>query len=304
MTTMAENRETMVQKGLSEWWSEETEYVFQRIERWAAFARGYNRLRSQRWFKNRQTIQESWGVSSDETPPRFHSLKRSKWKSGSEEIKINCCGTFNYQSSGKLDSNCLETYRYDHSIYFKTIGDIRNDKRDQNENQDSASISSEEQVEWDASSLNDSISNKLFSEETNNISDTVAEREDNRRTQNAWPIVDLSKLDLNLIDNRGRDEWLSRPTDEDNRGKDGRQTENNNVIFLDNLKDKVNKEDQEDGSKGQERPNRFHSFRKTKRSSKNLRQSSIISENNVIWPGVLLNYTNNFDVASNPPKDQ
>lgn len=201
-------------------------------------------------------MQESWSASSDEISPQFHALKRSRWKSRPEEIKINCCGTFNYQSNSKLDSNCLETYRYDHSIYFKTIGDIRSDKRDHNQNQDSASVSSEEQVEWDANSLTTSISTKLSSEETN-ISDTAAERKEDKTTkQNAWPIVDLSKLNLNPIDNRGRDKWLSSTADEDNRERDGRQTENNNVIFLDNLKkDKMDKENQEDQRIRRERTN-------------------------------------------------
>lgn len=246
-------------------------------------------------------MQESWNAPSEEIPSQFHSLKRSKWKSRPEEIKINCCGSFNYQSNSKLDSNCLETYRYDHSIYFKTIGDIRNDKGDQDQNQDSDSISSEELVEWDASLLTDPIS-KL--EETNNISDTIAEQEEHRVTQNIWSVMDLSKLDLNLIDNRERNERFFHSADQDNRERDGRQTENNNVIFLDNLEDKMDKEDLENGSKNQEGTNRFRSFRKTKRSSKNLRRSPIVGENNVIWPGVLLNYTNNFDVASNSPKDQ
>lgn len=225
-------------------------------------------------------MQESWNALSDETPPRFHSFKRSRWKSRPEEIKINCCGTFNYQSNSKLDSNCLETYRYDHSIYFKTIGDIRSDKGDQDQNQNSDSINSEE---WDASLLTNPIS-KL--EETNNILDTIAEQEEDRITQNIWPIVDLSKLDLNLIDNRKRDERLSHSTDQDNREKDVRQTENNNIIFLANLEDKMDKEDREDKSKNQERTNKFLSFQKTKRSSKNLQRSPIVDENNVIWPGV------------------
>lgn len=110
-------------------------------------------------------------------------------------------------------------YRYDHSIYFKTIGDIRSDKEDQDQNQDSDSINSEE---WDASLLTNPFS-KL--EETNNILDTIAEQEEDRITQNIWPIVDLSKLDLNLIDNRKRDERLSHSTDQDNREKetDGEQ---------------------------------------------------------------------------------
>lgn len=187
-------------------------------------------------------MQEPWSVSSGEIP-RCHSLKRSRWKSRPEEIKINCCGTFNYQSNNRLDSNCLETYRYDHSIYFKTIGDIRNDKRNQNQNQDSASVSSEEQIEWDASSLIDPVSNQLSSEETKNISNTaeyIIEREEDRTIQNVWPIVDLSKLNLNLIDNRERDKWLSHTVDEDNNcRRDEKQTENNNMIFLDNLRDRI-----------------------------------------------------------------
>lgn len=187
-------------------------------------------------------MQESWSISSGEIP-QCQFLKRSRWKSRPEEIKINCCGTFNYQSNNRLDSNCLETYRYDHSIYFKTIGDIRSDKRNQNQNQDSASVSSEEQIEWDASSLIDPVSNKLSSEETKNISNTaeyIAEREKDRTIQNVWPIVDLSKLNLNLTDNRERDKWLSHSVDEDdNHRRDERQTENNNMIFLDNLRDRV-----------------------------------------------------------------
>lgn len=187
-------------------------------------------------------MQESWSVSSGEIP-RCHSLKRSRWKSRPEEIKINCCGTFNYQSNNRLDSNCLETYRYDHSIYFKTIGDIRSDKRNQNQNQDSASVSSEEQIEWDASSLIDPVSNQLSSEETKNISNTaeyIIEREEDRTIQNVWPIVDLSKLNLNLIDNRERDKWLSHTVDEDNNCRRvEKQTENNNMIFLDNLRDRI-----------------------------------------------------------------
>ncbi|XP_067211223.1 uncharacterized protein [Linepithema humile] len=306
MVTVAEDRETVVQKGLSEWWSEETEYVFQRIERWAAFARGYYRLRSQRWSKNQQATQESSGETA--CTPQFYSLKRSRRKSGPEETKINCCGTFNYQSNSKLDSNCLETYRYDHSIYFKTIGDIRSDKRDfRDQDEEKVSISSEELVEWDVSSLTDLITDKLVSKETCNnnrlnnlnIADTViVEQEENRMTQNAWPIVDLSKLDLNLTNSRARDERLSHLVDQDNYGKDERQLENNNI---DSLKmDKIDNENQEDESKGHERMKRFRSVRKTKRSSRNVRRPPIVGENNVVWPGILLNYTNNFDVAGNP----
>lgn len=214
---------------------------------------------------------------------RFYSLKRSKSKSHPEETKINCCGTFNYQSNSKLESNCLETYRYDHSIYFKTIGDIRSDKRDIIRDQDRVSISSEELVEWDVSSLNDLIADKLISKETLNnnklnISNTVAEQEENRTMQNAWPIVDLSKLDLNLMDNRKREERL--PLDRNNHGRDEQESNNN-------PNDEANKDDGENKSKNCETMKKFPSFRKTRRSF--TRRSSIVDENNVVRSEVLLN---------------
>lgn len=134
---MSVNRRMIVQKGLSEWWSEETEYMCQMIERWAAFARGYNRLPSHKWFKNGRTVQEyqdSSGLTKSSVKgmsrqPRFCSVEQSRRESLSEEkSRINCCSTSNYQSNSKIDSSCLDTYRYDHSIYFKTIGDIRSGK--------------------------------------------------------------------------------------------------------------------------------------------------------------------------------
>ncbi|KAL6429536.1 hypothetical protein ACFW04_007467 [Cataglyphis niger] len=279
---MTEGKERMVQKGLSEWWSEETEYVFQRIERWATFVRGYNRLRSQRWSKEIPQITSN--ASFNEATPQFYSLKRSRWRSHPEEIKINCCGTFNYQSNNELESNCLETYRYDHSIYFKTIGDIRSDKRGviRDLDQDRVSISSEELVEWDANSL---IANKSISEETCNnnhpdepsILDTVDEQEKNGAMQNAWPIIDLSKLDLNLMDNRKRDEQLSYLVDRhNNHERDEKQCENNNMNSL----DKADEEDWENELRNYERMKKFPSFRKTRQSF--ARKSPIIDENNVV----------------------
>ncbi|KAH0944649.1 hypothetical protein HN011_008937 [Eciton burchellii] len=62
----------------------------------------------------------------------FCNLYKQKWSS--EETKINllssCTTVFNYHSNSKLDNNCLEIFRYDHSIYFKTIGEMRNNKND------------------------------------------------------------------------------------------------------------------------------------------------------------------------------
>lgn len=150
-------------------------------------------------------------------------------------------------------------------------------------------------MEWDASSLVDlMIANKPISEETCNnnrpdepsVSDTVAEQEKNGAMQNAWPIIDLSKLNLNLMNNRKRDKQLPYLVD-----RDEKQHENNNM----NNPDKADKEDWENESKNYERMKKFPSFRKTERSS--ARKSPIIGESNVVWPGVLLNYNNNFDVA-------
>lgn len=240
--------------------------MLQRIERWAAFARGYNRLRSQRWSKDRQQTQEhrqdsSWNVltrkpSVNETTctPQFYNLERSRRKAQPEETKINCCGTFNYQSNSELDSNCLETYRYDHSIYFKTIGDIRNDRRDV-ENCDRVSISSEELVEWDASSLTDLLADKPIAEEAYNnnhldnstVPEIVLEAKTIRATQNAWPIVDLTKLNLNLTDTSR----LPRSINQNDRRRYEEQQENNNVETpkAEHTDSKTwrNKEDRKDG---------------------------------------------------------
>lgn len=233
---MTEEMGASLHRGLSEWWSEETEYILQRIERWAALARGYNRLRSQRLSRGRLTMQEEqeprWSISSNkiviEDPnwsPRFHNLRRShRRKSRSDEnCRINCCGTFNYQSSCNLDSNCLENYRYDHSIYFKTIGDIKSSKRD------GASLSDEEnektfgdeRVEWQAKSpieLFDEYCKNDDSEEDhndyNNSDDCTAVRirvndlsidetsssdqYSDRGNENVWSIVDFDKLSLDV----------------------------------------------------------------------------------------------------------
>ncbi|XP_011493888.1 PREDICTED: uncharacterized protein LOC105359106, partial [Ceratosolen solmsi marchali] len=90
-------------RNLSLWWTEETEYVLQRLERWAAYARGYNRLRS--------TKLSPSGRTTTETP--------------SERARLVYC-SLDYKSNGNVDGRCLETYSLDHSIYFKTVGEIRN----------------------------------------------------------------------------------------------------------------------------------------------------------------------------------
>lgn len=146
------------------------------------------------------------------------------------------------------------------------------------------SISSEELVEWDASSLVDMIDNKPISEETcnnnhpdePNVSNTVTEQEKNGTMQNSWPIVDLLKLDLDLMDNRKKDKRLLCLIDQDNLEINEEQRENNN-----SPENKADQEDQENKTENYERMEKFPSFRKTRRLS--MRTSSLVSENNVIW---------------------
>ncbi|KAL2711898.1 hypothetical protein V1478_018919 [Vespula squamosa] len=150
-TNFDETNMALFYKGLFEWWNEETEYLFQRIQRWAALTKGYNRLRSERLSKGRLTMHaesgSKWNFSSNKRiflrtkeyfiedsswSPSFYVLKRNQRRSRQEEkIKINrnADSVLRYRTNDNLDSTCLENYRYDNSIYFKTIGEIRNDKK-------------------------------------------------------------------------------------------------------------------------------------------------------------------------------
>ncbi|XP_076650725.1 uncharacterized protein LOC143357910 [Halictus rubicundus] len=332
LAAMTEDVGAMLQKGLTEWWNEETEYVLQRIERWAAYARGYNRLRSQRLSRGRMTMQNGqeprWSISSNKLiiedmswSPRFHTLKKSRRKSRAEETKINCCGTFNYQSNSNLDSNCLETYRYDHSIYFKTIGDIRNSKKDlaeetENEQEDRISVSSEELVEWDVNSVSDFIANQLLEEGLtsqnmkNMFATTTTTVQDHDQVDAiAWTNVDLTKLRLNedatsgdvtVIDEQNNPTVLE--IDE--------ESNNNFPECITFVEDTTLKNQQEhfdhDGEDAVEESRNNHEVksclvtRKTRRASRKMKQSPIMGDNDVIWPSVLLNYTKNVDNISSP----
>ena len=106
------------QKNFTGWWFEETENVFQKIERWTTCVKGYNRLLPEK----ETTLYWTQKLCS--------ILKRPT----NEETKLNCCGGFNYKTNANLDKNCLESYSLDHSIYFKTIGEIRNNNQNQNNN--------------------------------------------------------------------------------------------------------------------------------------------------------------------------
>ncbi|XP_076176017.1 uncharacterized protein LOC143151097 [Ptiloglossa arizonensis] len=326
---MVEDVSAVLQKGLSEWWNEETEYVFQRIERWAAYARGYNRLRSQRLSRGRMTVQGGqdprWSISSNKLiiddfswSPRFHTLKKSRRKSRSEETKINCCGRFNYQSNSNLDSTCLETYRYDHSIYFKTIGDIKNSKKDlsdsNNEQEDRVSISSEELVKWDVNSVSDFIANQLLEDRltSDNIKSIFATtsspvQDANEIDSVTWSNVDLMKLNLNendttvpITDEQNNENNLIMPENEDennnNYTKDMRFMAD---MYLGDQQTQLNYvatgENNMETSQNHDALETFLDFRKTRRSLGSIKQSPIAGDNDVIWSGILFNYTENID---------
>ena len=123
-------------RNLTTWWSEETEHVLQRIERWAAYARGYNRLKSVRLSPGRMTMQDEpearWSINEATRriqvdsgwAPSFRN--NSRRSATAERSRLNRLPT-GYSSNGNLDTNCLESYAMDHSIFFKTIGDLRNE---------------------------------------------------------------------------------------------------------------------------------------------------------------------------------
>ena len=331
---MTEDVSVMIQKGLSEWWSEETEYIFQRIERWAAYARGYNRLRSQRLSRGRMTMQGGqeprWSISSNKLiiddcswSPRFHTLKKSRRKSRPEETKINCCGTFNYQSNSNLDSSCLETYRYDHSIYFKTIGDIKNGKKNgddtKNEQEDRISISSEELVEWDVSTMSDFIANQLLENTFTNMDDENVfdstgnsdHADANRLDTVTWFNVDLSKLDLNEEDITvtvagAQDNENNSIISENEEETNNNYTRSRESIANANLRNQTqldcvveDENNAEETRSPEEGIKKFLDNRRT-RSYRTVKESPIVGDNEVIWPSVLLNYTRNIDTSNSP----
>ena len=330
---MTEDVGAMLQKGLSEWWTEETEYVFQRIERWAAYARGYNRLRSQRLSRGRMTMQGGqeprWSISANKLiiddsswSPRFHTLKKSRRKSRPEETKINCCGTFNYQSNSNLDSTCLETYRYDHSIYFKTIGDLKNNKKDtadtKNEQEDRISISSEELVEWDVNSVSDFIANQLLEDglTSDNIKNIFASSESSVQDVDVIDCVTWSNLDLTKL-NINENDTTDVITDEQNNESDlsvpqGEVENNNNYIRDEEFVVHENFKNQAqpgyvstDGNVIEESDNYdgIHRFLDTERSRRPLesaKQPQILGDNDVIWPSDLFNYTKDIDPSTSP----
>lgn len=262
-----------------------------------------------------------WSISSNKLviddsswSPRFHTLKKSRRKSRPEETKINCCGTFNYQSSSNLDSSCLESYRYDHSIYFKTIGDIKNGKKETSKGveEDRVSISSEELVEWDVETVSDFIANQLLEDRYtgNNDENVFDSSESPSQSENVdsvtWYNVDLSKLELNgneVSNEESNDESLTTCGNVEERNNNYIQSEEpvvdltNRVVEDENNAEKTEDDEEESEEQGIKR---FLECRRTKRAYRTVKQLPIVGENEVLWPSVLLNYTKNIDPSNSP----
>ncbi|XP_033228398.1 uncharacterized protein LOC117180159 [Belonocnema kinseyi] len=340
MTVMM-NLETR-QRAFSEWWTEETEYLFQKIERWATCARGYNRLISQRMPKSRMPMEENISSSRSRISgnklfveeaswnPRFQTLNRSHAsKSQPEELKLNCCGTLNYKSNSKLDSTCLETYSYDHSIYFKTIGDLKTkstqDLREENQDwqkecldlkDDFEKVDKEEfkqKIEWEQPRKKERFDQLIFIESFN--------EEDEEVEYLTRSPVDMSKLSIDEADRNyeNLDKYMKDLSSDQNQNQ--KQNIEFNVNFDDGLKD-VNDNFQFDlhfgNPLGQSRSfSDFKCFNDSEDSkyfnSENRNQKEmkrffsprrkskcqVLGDDNV-WPGVFLTYRKNTDIATSP----
>lgn len=317
-----------------------------------------------------EPAEPGWNISANKLvvedcaawDPRFHSMQRSRRrKSRPEEARINCCGTFNYQSNNNVDSSCLETYRYDHSIYFKTIGDIRsggdrNRKCSLTRAESPDELAPEfdhEQVEWSAKTIGeiechrcdgDELETDVYEFLNNENKECVdfgnidSGQKAEYRTESlpkisqVWPIVDLTQLDIK--------------TDQSTCSGDGERFEGHTIVQMNDSDDdnqSLNKDDyngncksydyynesencvngnrnsqrqkenvdsiKTDGShfitqtsSGREEGERKElvSIRRTRQSPRKVSQPTVVGENNVVWPGVLLNYKNNVDPVYAP----
>lgn len=253
-----DNNSSYFQKGLSEWWNQESEYLLQRIEKWTGFSRGYNRLK---------TIKS---IDDDDC-----EIERKKI---TEKNKINCCGKFNYQSNNNFDNTCLETYRYDHSIYFKTIGDIKSsknnhqidDKHDNILDKTKTHLNNEKNIELNIK-MNDNYLNYCYNsnDEISNNNYNYLKNHDNinddfqKYLRTVWPNI-----------NEFIEDEANKDTDDD--------IENDNSVKLKNHDKNLS---------------RFFKSRKIDKSSK-YHSKEIIS-----WPSVIFNYNNNMDseTSTTPP---
>ncbi|XP_047350884.1 uncharacterized protein LOC124949602 [Vespa velutina] len=323
-TNIDETNMAQFHKGLSEWWSEETEYAFQRIERWTALVRGYNRFKSERLSKGRQTMLDervsNWNITSNKLiiedsslSPCFHNFKRNRRRSHHEEkMKINqnnVNSVLGYRSNDNLDSACLANYRYDHSIYFKTIGEIRNDKKTLKEiNDDSkkenllidAEVVVEEEEEGEEEE-EEEIEDESKDYEPRLVYHSMDYRfyldnanskfNSNRKDVNVRPITDLADLDLNSK--------IPNTVYHKNEVKSMLKINNKNMeITKDGTE---NRDDYDSGMFNHELKNEFRKSQSETKGGLNLKMIKpagtingfIVCQNNNVSSGIFLNDTRN-----------
>lgn len=300
------NSPSYFQKGLSDWWNEESEYFIQRIEKWAGISRGYNRLKSTKSFDNDDDNND--GEDCSRRWKNFNSLKKSQRRKShttEEKTKINCCGTFKYQSNNNFDNTCLETYRYDHSIYFKTIGDIKNHKNEVNKKK-AKCFNDDEKVEWDIR-----MNTNYPTDKTSSSSSSVCyfENKNNWNCYNqsyvrtVWPNIN------EFIEDAGNDDnYINDIENNNNNYINNNNFHNNGNYYVKNINQ--NKMDniitESSNSRNTKLNNldknltKFFKLRrasssKSSKSGEKKSSSVIYGDNNVSWPSVLLNYTKNMD---------
>lgn len=272
--TVTMNLETR-QRALSEWWTEETEYLFRRIEHWAACARGYNRLRTQRISRSRVTMKDEnstssrWSIAGNKLfieessfNPRLQPLNRSHAsKSQHEELKLNCCGTLNYRSNAKLDSTCLETYSYDHSIYFKTIGDLK-----RNKDQESNDQSSENSQDF-----------KIYDNEK------IEKKSENGKQYNQLIFIESFNDENEEFSRNEIDQKLMKNLDENANMNEMEENQEEEDVNL-NISEKGNQDETKE----------YFSARRK------IGEYQQVAGDEIIWPGVLVSYRKNIDPTSSP----
>ncbi|XP_044596263.1 uncharacterized protein LOC123273111 isoform X2 [Cotesia glomerata] len=279
-----------------DWLTEESEYLMQRLDRWTTIARGYNRLYPQRLSRGCMTMQKEPDEESWRHSPSFKILTSSSSSSSrritrpADEVrKINCCGTFNYQSNSRVDNSCLEEYRYDHSIYFKTIGDIKSSKtfKETQINEE------QEQVQEEISDFEENSDPSNAMDKPGNICDCPSPTDEEMSDEITWFDKNSSEAitqeftrscsiaqidDLNDCINNNDSRW---------NNFNGSSLQN---LEMESQVDSVELENKNLDNEANVVPN----WRKSSRRMKAVKPK-VLEDNNVSWNGVLFSY--NVDPA-------
>ncbi|XP_074112305.1 uncharacterized protein LOC141536008 [Cotesia typhae] len=281
------------QKGLMDWLTEESEYLMQRLDRWTTIARGYNRLYPQRLSRGCMTMQkepdeESWRHSPSFKILTSSSSSRRTTRPADEIRKINCCGTFNYQSNSRVDNSCLEAYRYDHSIYFKTIGDIKSSKT----LKETQINHEKEQVQEENSDPSDAI------DKPGNVCDCSSPMDEEINEEITWFDKNSSEAELSITREFTRSCSIAQIENFDdlkydcinNNNNDARWNNFNGSSFQ--TPQNLEMESQINSAELKNLDNEANvvpNWRKPNRGTKAVEQPKGLGDNNV-WPGVLFSY--------------